>query len=407
MLVEASLCEDLDVMPDHFYRSSHKMLLETIYELRAKGDGIDMVTVSEALKKSGKLDLVGGNSYIMGITKDIISPSLAKNHVKILKELSAKRVILQACRGVVAQIHDLEVDELLGNLNINIDMGTKNHVRTMKEVIKQVVATMDKRMTDSGEMSGIPTGFVKLDKMTDGLQGGNFIIVAARPGMGKSAFIGQIAKNACMSGSPSHIQSLEMGNNELATRIISENSGIPIYKIQKAMLRGSELSRMYDECGKLMDIPLTFDDKSMKIEDIRRGIHRAYKNGSRLVILDYIQLVDNSRSRVSREREVGEISTMCKQVAKQLDIPIIGVAQLSRSLESRENKRPILSDLRDSGQLEQDADIIIFIYRDGYYKKNVEDDTAELIVAKGRNIGTGTIHTGWHGQTTRFIDMEG
>lgn len=413
LLVDASLCEDIDVEPDHFYRASHKKLLEAIYGLRAKGDGIDIVTVSEALNKSGDLEMVGGTGYINSLIVAHVTTANAKYHVKILKELSAKRVILNACRGIIAQIDDLEVDELMPMLNINVDIGTKNNTVTMNTVIKEVIATMDKRIQRESEgygsvISGVTTGIAKLDKMTDGLQGGNLILVGARPGMGKTAFVGQIARSACMGEPPipTHIQSLEMGNSELATRVIAENSGIPSYKIQKALLRDNGLSDFYEECGKLMNIPLTFDDKSMKLEDIRRGIYRAYKDGARLVILDYIQLVDNKASKGNREREVGEISTMCKQVAKQLNIPIIAVCQLNRSLESRENKRPLLSDLRDSGQLEQDADIIIFLYREGYYKKTVEDNTAELIVAKGRNIGTGTIRTGWHGQTTRFINLE-
>jgi replicative DNA helicase len=408
ILIEASLCEDLDITPDHFYRLAHKTLLETILTLRNSGDAVDMITVSEALKKEGKLDLVGGNTYIASISSAIVSAKNAKNHVKVLKDLSAKRDILQACREVIANIEGDEVDELLGRLNINVDVGKKESIIGIKSVIDNVLKDMERRYESDDVLSGVPTGFQKVDEVTDGLQGGDLIIVAGRPSMGKSALAVQIGRNASMGEAkvPTHVQSIEMSNSQLGLRIISESSGISGSRIRKAMLRKDELTQLYTECGVLREIPMTFDDVSYRLIDIRRGIHRAYKRGARFVILDYIQLVANDGAK-NRERQVGEITTMLKQTAKELNIPIMALAQLSRDVEKRENKRPVMSDLRDSGQLEQDADIIIFLYRDGYYKKSMMDDTAELIVAKGRNIGTGTIHVGWDGQTTRFIDLEG
>lgn len=402
IFLDPRVLDDIDLTRGDFYRESHCRIYEAMKGLEV----VDLVTVSEALKRSEDLEAVGGASYLANIATAAPTAANAGYHARILREFSDRRRILRACQQTMAGIHSESVEDLLSGLVVNVDGPGQDNIKTMAEVMQEVDKRIKYRSEHRDELIGVSTGLVGLDIATGGLMPGDLIIIGARPGMGKSALADQIATGAAMSGVPAHICNVEMSNEQLGMRMLSKQSNI-----SGPRLRGGQIEEDKEAYrlakAELSRLPITFDDVSFKLNDIQRSFNKAYRRGMRLGILDYIQLVRNSGKGKSREREIGEIPTMLKQLAKSLRIPVVALAQLNREVDKRENKRPVLSDLRDSGQLEQDADVIIFLYREGYYNKRIEDNTAEIIIRKGRHIGTGKIPlVGWDGPRTRFFERE-
>jgi replicative DNA helicase len=400
IMYDSSIMADISLEPDYFYRGAHQQIFSAMMDLHDLGEPIDMVTVSERLK--GKVE------GLVGILTDIMTGHVtAANydlHSRVVTELAAKRQIVRTCQEVQMKAQNGgELEELVSAMGVDVNTGKNGSISQVRDVTSKSLEQISERNNNKHDLSGVKSGFFGLDMATDGFQSGDLIIVAGRPSMGKTAFAGQIALSSQV---PVHFVSVEMKNTQLAIRMLSSISNVEGYKIRKGLLKEQEMTELQIAGEELSKKRITFDDISFKLYDIRRSILQAHRMGARLVIVDYIQLIKNQAP--SREREIGEISTMLKNTAKQLDVPIIALAQLNRSVESRENKRPMLSDLRDSGQIEQDADIVIFLHRPGYYnrmrKAEASDKEAQIIVAKGRNIGTDTITVGWDGQRTKFIE---
>lgn len=401
LLLDPDLRDDIALTRDDFYSNKHQRIYLAIKEL----DVVDIVALSEALKRSNSLELVGGTGYIADLA--IACPSSANGglHARSLREFSDRRRIMRACQTVLAGIEHESVEELLTSMVVNVDGPGQDNIKTMVEVLESVDKQIQHRAEHRDELLGVSTGLVSLDMATEGSEKGDFIIIGGRPGMGKSAFAGKMAKGGAEAGTPGHVLNLEMMNEHSVMRMVSELSDIPTRRLRNGQIAATQEAYRLAK-AELSRLPLTFDDVSFNLTDILRSINKAYNRGAKIFFIDFLQLIGNSAKGKSREREIGEISVMLKQTAKRLRVPIVALAQLNREVDKRENKRPVKSDLRDSGSLEQDADKIIFLYREGYYNKKINDDTAEIIVAKGRHTGEGTIKVGWDGPRTRFFERE-
>lgn len=399
MVLDNEIISDINVTAEYFYAKSSQEIFSTIKQMEAKGEAVDIVTLGEALKSKPEILKIAQAHIIACAT-----PANFRHHQKIVREMAQRRLIYRRCHQVIKNIERDSVEDLSSKLVFDFDTGTFNH-KYIKDVSLAVSRQAEKRYNlrndDQGDqISGVPSGFHDLDTITDGFQGGDLIILGARPGMGKSAIMGQVARHAGQSVGV-HIQNLEMTAERQLARMVSDEAQVESWKVRKAMMSKDQWTDFNDALITLGQLLITFDDSSMSLSDIKQSINKAVRNGARLVIVDYIQLVSNPNR--SREREVGEVSTTLKQLAKKHNIPIVVIASLNRGLESRENKRPLLSDLRDSGQLEFDADVILFLYRAFVYTKNPEEKMeAELIVAKGRDIGEATIKLIWDAERVRF-----
>lgn len=280
----------------------------------------------------------------------------------------------------------------------------------LKDLLTQTIETLDYRIKrrDSGDTSplGIPTGFQKLDTLLDGLQP-EFYIIGGRPSQGKSSLVKDIVINAVKSGYAGHIVNIEDGNANTTLRIIAKESGIDLWKLKKGIISKIEYGNLLRLFGDLSELNLTFDDVSNKIDTVVNSIHKAVKDyGAKFAVVDYLQLIQPDNNFGKKELEtIGEISGRLKAITKELKIPVIAVAQLNRGCEAREDKRPLLSDLRSCGQIEQDADVAMFIYRDSYYTRNYDDKSAELLIRKGRNCGTGKIDLIFDDLKTTFREV--
>lgn len=275
------------------------------------------------------------------------------------------------------------------------------NIKHIKETLKEALSIIDRRMREPDKLGGIPTGFKRLDALLDGFQP-SYIILGGRTHMGKSGLAKQFLTVSAQNGYPAHLINIEDGNYNTTLRLIAEQSGIALWKIRTGRLNEYEYKQLIHTMGNLAELNITFDDVSVSVDEVRKSAEEAVKNGAKLVIIDYLQLIHIPNMR--RLDELRAISRMIKFLCKpaNLNIPIVVLAQLSRALESREDKRPLLPDLRECGDIEQDADIVMFLYRDSYYTHKREDKSAELLIRKGRNIGTGKIYLTFDDLTVTF-----
>jgi replicative DNA helicase len=407
MLCPAAL-EDVDISAEDFYLSAHRKIYQAALRLHSRGEPVDLHLLVEELSKGGKLEEIGGVSFLSGIVSEAVTAANAEYHARIIREKAIRRRIMEACQGALGRIHDEDLETLAGSLHVEVT-GGRRRVQTIQEVVTKTVKAVEVRLDRAEELSGIPSGFREVDEFTDGWQPGNLIIVGGRPSMGKTAFVGACAFNAAQEGFKVHVVNVEMTNPGMVLRAISDLSGVNLWRFRKAKMEREQWEALYRAAGRLNALEMTFDDAAYTMRDIAGSIRTAVrKYGAELAIVDYLQLIRaEGDGRKSREREVGEMCTGLRHLAKHLGIPIICVAQLNRAVEAREKKRPTLADLRDSGQIEQDADIIGFLYRDHYYTKNSETkNVAELIFAKGREIGLTTIKLHFDELKTSFRDWE-
>ncbi|WP_027628913.1 replicative DNA helicase [Ruminiclostridium cellobioparum] len=403
--------------PEDFYRPDHKEIYDVIIELFDKAQPIDLITVSERLRLHGKLDLVGGLEYLTNIATEVPTTANVKHYAKIVEEKSLLRKLIKASSDIVELGFNAseEVSFILDKAEQNIfDILQKRSSQgfvPIKDVLVDTFNKLEELYNNKGHITGIPTGFVDLDFKTSGLHNSDLVLIAARPAMGKTAFALNLAQNAAVhSGIPVALFSLEMSKEQLVNRMLCSEAMVDSNKMKTGQLEDNDWQKVARALGPLSEAPIFIDDTpGISITEIRAKCRRMkLEHNLGLVVIDYLQLMQGSRSRSeNRQQEISEISRSLKILAKEINVPVICLSQLSRAAETRTDHRPILSDLRESGAIEQDADIVMFLYRDDYYNPDTEKkNIAEIILAKHRSGSTGTVELVWLGQYTKFANLE-
>ena len=402
---------------EDFYREDNRLIYEAMLSLYGRAEPIDIITVKSELVSLGKFDQIGGLEYLAVLPDKVPTTSNVEKYIKIVEEKSLLRNLIRTANDLVAAGYDQteEVEDIMNIAEKKIfDLSQKKNQKgysPIKEVLVESFAELEKLYNQKGFITGVETGFTDLDYRTSGFHGSDLIIIAARPAMGKSAFAINIATHAAVqTNTPVVIFNLEMSKNQVANRILCSEAMVDSNKIRTGKIDDSEWMKLANASGRLADSPIYIDDTpGISIMEIRARCRKLkLEKNIGLVVIDYLQLIQGTGKRnASREQEISEISRSLKILAKELDIPVIALSQLSRGAEKREDKRPMLSDLRESGAIEQDADIVMFLYRDDYYNENSEKkNIAEVILAKHRGGSTGTVELLWMGNYTKFVNME-
>lgn len=403
MLEKDALASIIDVIrPDAFYKEAHQIIFMAITRLFAKGEPIDILTVTNELKFTGELETAGGPFYIAQLTNRVASASNTEFHARIILQKFIQRELIRISSEIIHDAYEdtTDVFQLLDKAeNQLFSVGETNMRRNyldMQSLVRDAVKRIEAAKNQTGQFSGVPSGFTELDRVTAGWQPSDLIIVAARPGMGKTAFVLTMARNVAVDfKKPVAVFSLEMSSVQLVTRLISAEAQLPGDKLRKGNLENYEWEQLNAKISSLIDAPLYIDDTpSLSVFELRAKCRRLKaQHDIQMVVIDYIQLMSAGidRSSGNREQEISTISRSLKSLAKELNIPVIALSQLNRSVEQRPNKKPLLSDLRESGAIEQDADMVVFIYRPEYYNQNVDEGGASLVghaeisIAKHRN----------------------
>src|SRR5690554_1098644 len=428
MIDKKGVDEAIDILkPEAFYKDAHRFIFEAIETLFQATQPIDILTVSTQLRKNGKLEMVGGDFYLINLTQKIASSAHIEFHSRIILQKYIQRSLIKISSEIIEDASDESSDiyELLDQAESKLYDVTQGNIKKSTETAESLVTQAKKRIEEIGKregLSGLATGFHKLDVLTSGWQPSDLIIIAARPGMGKTAFVLSMARNIAIDGGQGvAIFSLEMSAVQLITRLISAETGLGSEKLRTGRLEQHEWEQLNVKVKDLEKAPLYIDDTaSLSIFDLRAKARRLKsQHDIKLIIVDYLQLMtagnSNNKGGGNREQEISTISRNLKALAKELDIPVIALSQLSRAVETRgPSKRPLLSDLRESGAIEQDADIVSFIYRPEYYKIEEWDDEeatptagqAEFIVAKHRNGGLDNIRLKFIGKFGKFDNLE-
>ena len=408
--------------PESFYKPAHRYVYEAMVQLFNSNEKIDLITVCDVLNFNSKLEAVGGRSFINDLSYNAITTANVDYYAKIIQEKAIKRSLINAGSEIVGLGYDMEtVDASLEKSEkLIFDIASRKATTDLIPVKDLVLETYEKieyRYEHRGELFGIPTDFYDLDKLLNGLQRSDLIILAARPAMGKTAFALNIAQNVGIKAKvPVAIFSLEMSKQQLVQRMLCSLAELETEKLKTGNMQNKDWEKLADAMNQFTQAPIFIDDTQCTLTDIRakcRRLKMAQKDLG-LVVIDYLQLMESSNSKEDRFQAVSTISRGMKMLAKELDVPVIALSQLSRAVESRTDKRPMLSDLRESGSIEQDADIVMFIYRDEYYRKNeeggeeeeiakaVNKGESEIIIAKHRNGPVGTIKLLFQGNITKF-----
>jgi replicative DNA helicase len=426
MIDKKGVDEVIDILSaDAFYKDAHKHIFEAIFKLFENSEPVDLLTVSSQLKKDQKLDLVGGDFYLISLTQRVSSSAHIEFHARIILQKYIQRSLIKISSEIIEDAYDetKDVFDLLDNAEAKLYEVTQGNVKKSTESAQSLVIQAKKKIQEISNkegLSGIPSGFDKLDKLTSGWQPSDLIIVAARPGMGKTALTLTMARNiAVESNIPVAFFSLEMSSVQLITRLISSETGLSSEKLRTGKLEKHEWEQLNVKVKTLENAPLFIDDTpSLSIFDLRAKARRlASQYGIKMIVIDYLQLMTagGSQKGGNREQEISTISRNLKALAKELSVPVIALSQLSRAVETRGgSKRPLLSDLRESGAIEQDADIVSFIYRPEYYKIDEWDDEersptegqGEFIVAKHRNGGLENIRLKFIGHLGKFDNLD-
>ncbi len=426
MIDKKGVDEVIDILhPDVFYKDAHRFIYEAIFKLFESSEPVDLLTVSAQLRKEGRLDQVGGDFYLIKLTQKVASSAHIEFHARIILQKYIQRSLIKISSEIIEDAYNESTDvfDLLDTAEAKLYEVTQGNLKRSAETAQNLVIQAKKKIEEISNkdgLSGIPSGFDKVDRLTSGWQPSDLIIIAARPGMGKTALTLSMARNmAVNSNIPVAFFSLEMSSVQLITRLISSETGLSSEKLRTGRLEKHEWEQLNVKVKALETAPLFIDDTpSLSIFDLRAKARRlASQHKIKLIVLDYLQLMTagGSQKGGNREQEISTISRNLKALAKELNIPVIALSQLSRAVETRGgSKRPILSDLRESGAIEQDADIVSFIYRPEYYKIDEWDDEertptqgqAEFIVAKHRNGGLDNIRLKFIGQLGKFDNLD-
>jgi replicative DNA helicase len=428
MMIDKKGVDDvIDILQaDAFYKDAHKYIFEAIVQLFTETQPIDLLTVSAQLKKNGKLDLVGGDFYLIQLTQKIASSAHIEFHSRIILQKFIQRSLIRISSEIIEASYDETTDvfDLLDQAESKLYEVTQGNIKRSSETAQSLVLQAKKRIEEIAKqegLSGVETGFTNLDKLTSGWQPSDLIIIAARPAMGKTAFVLSMARNIAIDfGHPVALFSLEMASVQLITRLISSETGLSSEKLRTGKLEPHEWEMLSTKVKNLEKAPLFIDDTpSLSIFDLRAKCRRLVsQHGIKIIIVDYLQLMTaggNSKGGGNREQEISTISRNLKALAKELNVPVIALSQLSRAVETRgSSKRPLLSDLRESGAIEQDADIVSFLYRPEYYKIDEWDDDeasptagqAEIMIAKHRNGGIENVRLKFIGHLGKFDNLD-
>lgn len=415
LLNDECLVEVAEVlMASDFYHAANKIIFEHMIELSQKHKRIDLVTLQDELQKKDQLEAVGGIIYLISLQEDIPNIGLIGQHAKIIKEKSILRELINSAAGIITNCYgqnEKDIESVLDTAEKVIfqiaNKRSNNSFIQLNIWLKKTFAHLSDIKSHSKGVTGIPTGFIKLDEITSGLQKNDLIILAARPSMGKTSLALNIGLNAAINGFVVGLFSLEMSAEQLTLRLLSTESGISHQNIRNATISSQEWTELTHAAARLADFKIFIDDTAaLSIMELRTKARKLkIEHGLQFLIIDYLQLLHSSKKHENRHQEVSEISRSLKALAKELDIPILALSQLSRAVDSRLDKRPMLSDLRESGAIEQDSDLIMFLYRDIVYNPDTENpSSAELIIGKQRNGPTGTIQMEFLRELTKFQD---
>jgi len=398
-----------------FYAPKHELIFNAILTLFGRGEPTDVIAVSDELNKSGNLLKAGGADYLHSLTSYVPTAANASYYAKIVSDKAIMRRLIEAGTRIAQSGYENqgEVEDLVNQAQAEVyrvaSQAAGEDYVGLSDSIEDAIREIEFAQKRGGELTGIPTGFLDLDALTHGLHPGQLVIVAARPAVGKSTFALDIARTAAIKNSQATIFfSLEMGRAEIAMRMLSAESSIYLQSMRKGTVSESDWTRLAAVRGRINDAPLYIDDSpNMTLVEIRAKCRRlAQQVDLKMIVIDYIQLMSSGKKVESRQQEVSEFSRALKLLAKELNIPVIALSQLNRQTEQSKDKRPELSHLRESGSLEQDADVVVLLHREGIYERDhPRAGEADLILAKQRNGPTGTVTVAFHGQYSRFVNM--
>ncbi len=403
--------------PQDFYREDNKAVFESIFNLYNKAEPIDIITVKDELISMSKFDKVGGLEYLATLPDKAPTSANVEQYIKIVEEKAILRNLIKTANEIIdlgyAQTEEVEdvMDKAEQKIFDILKQRTKTTYTPIKDVLVETFAQIEKLYNKQDSISGLATGFIELDNKTAGLQNSDLILIAARPAMGKSAFAINIASNVAIRyGVPTVIFNLEMSKEQVANRILCSEALVNGNKIRTGQIEEEDWTKLASALGPISEAPIYIDDTpGISITEIRTKCRKLkLEKNIGLIVIDYLQLIKGTGKSTGREQEISEISRSLKILAKELNVPVVALSQLSRAPEQRkEDHRPILSDLRESGAIEQDADIVMFLYRDDYYNENSEEkNIAEVIIAKQRAGSTGTIKLAWLNEYTKFANLE-
>jgi len=406
---------DVRLTDEDFYRDRHRVIYRAIRALYERSEPVDALTVSEYLLQGGELAAAGGKEVVSSLASTVPAPGNARHYAQIVKQNALLRRLLAAAQKIQQSVHEHggrpeDLVEDAERLLFRVAHEERaSDFRQVAELLAEEIARLEALSKGDGSLSGVPSGFRELDRITGGFQGGNLIVLAARPAMGKSALVANIADHVATKQEKAvAFFSLEMSESELAHRFIACRARIGSEKLRQGKVSAKDWPNVVRAGNELESAPLWIDDSSdLGMLDLRAKVRRlgASESGVGLVIVDYIQLMRAEDSRANRVEQVGQISRGLKILAREMDVPVLALSQLSRAPEQRPDKRPMLSDLRESGQIEQDSDLVIFIYRDEYYNPETEDQgIAELLIAKHRNGPIGRAKLVFLPQYPKFAD---
>lgn len=401
---------------EDFYREDNKIIYEAILNIYNRAEPIDIITLKAELSSMGKLDAVGGLEYIAVLPDKVPTTANVDRYIKIVEEKAMLRNLIKTANDILSmgyeptdepeRVMDLAEKKIFDVMQKKSQKG----YTPIKDVLVESFSKLEELYNQKQHVTGVPTGFIDLDKMTAGLHGSEFILIAARPAMGKSAFALNIgAYAATRANIPVAIFSLEMAKDQVANRILCSEALVDSNAVRTGELTDEDLSKLAETSGELSQAQIFIDDTAgISVMEIRAKCRKLkLEKNIGLVIIDYLQLIQGSGKSSSREQEIAEISRSLKILAKEIEVPVIALSQLSRAVEARPDHRPMLSDLRESGSIEQDADIVMFLYRDDYYNEDSEKkNQAEVIIAKQRAGSTGTVDLAWLGQYTKFANLD-
>ena len=402
---------------EDFYREDNKLIFEAILNLYNHAQPVDIITLKTELQSMKQLEAVGGLEYIAQLPDKVPTTANVEQYIKIVEEKSALRALIKTANDLINLGYDQtqEVEDILDTAEKRIFDVIKNRNQkgysAIKDILVDSFTELEKLYNQKQHITGTPTGFADLDYITAGLHPSDLVIVAARPAMGKSAFALNIATNAAVRANvPVAIFSLEMSKEQMTNRILCSEAMVDSNKVRTGKIEDDDWSKLAEASGSLSQAQIFIDDTpGISAMEIRAKCRKlSLEKGLGLVVIDYIQLVQGSNKKNgSREQEISEISRSLKILAKEIGAPVIALSQLSRSVEQRPDHRPMLSDLRESGAIEQDADIVMFLYRDDYYNEDSEKkNIAEVILAKHRAGSTGTVELAWLGSYTKFANLD-
>lgn len=401
---------------EDFYRDGHKVIFKAIREMFSKDMAVDLVTLLEYLKSTDKLEKAGGVTYISEVSSSVITTANLEAYISIVEDKSTLRKLIRSATSIIEESYNKQdrVDEVLDLAQKKIfDLAEKqgsNDYEPLSNVLERGFLEIERLFNNKGSITGVGSGIRDLDAKTSGFQKGDMVLIAARPSMGKTTFSLNIAENAALrEGKSVVIFSLEMSKEQLAYKLLCSEANVDMLKLRTGNLDDDDWERIARATGPLSKAKIYIDDTAgLSVMEMRSKCRKIkMEHGIDMILIDYLQLMSGSSGSESRQQEVSEISRSIKALAKEMECPVIALSQLSRAPEQRADHRPMLSDLRESGSIEQDADVVMFLYRDEYYNKETEDkNIGECIIAKQRNGPVGTVKMAWIGAHSKFADLD-